>query len=149
MAYPRKWDARVDWDIQEMFHLRKKGMTYAALGRRYHKDHTTIRHHCVNNSIFPAGTKEPALPEIKIDLNRIDYLGDERIESVTSFAKKQLHPTIKYEVRMNDHRHEEKGYDRYLRESLLRPAESFYKEKCGLLKDVTARSLLEVSKAVH
>lgn len=50
--YPmRHYDARVDWDVQEMLRLRQEGWSYPRLGSKYGRDHTTIMYHCLREGL--------------------------------------------------------------------------------------------------
>lgn len=47
----RHYDARVDWDVQEMLRLRQEGWSYPRLGSKYGRDHTTIMYHCLREGL--------------------------------------------------------------------------------------------------
>lgn len=50
--YPmRHYDARVDWDVQEMLRLRQEGWSYHRLGSKYGRDHSTIMYHCLREGL--------------------------------------------------------------------------------------------------
>lgn len=39
--------------LEEMLNMRRKGMSFVAIGRYYGKDHTTIMHHCKKYNVTP------------------------------------------------------------------------------------------------
>ena len=43
----------MDFNLEEMFELRRAGWSYSALGRKYGKDHTTILFHCEKHNVAP------------------------------------------------------------------------------------------------
>lgn len=55
-------DARITYDLEEMFELRRKGWSYKSLGKKYGRDHSTIVHHCLKNEVYPEARVIPNRP---------------------------------------------------------------------------------------
>lgn len=119
-------DARINWDINEMFELRRKGWSYAALGRKYKKDHTTMMHHCRINRIVPLVPvfyqREVATKNCKKTI----------VVSVSNLLPELPKPKeYKYDHLINELMKPGKTYKQYLKEALKRPAERHYDNVFG------------------
>lgn len=111
------------FDVMEMLELRAQGWTFAALGRKYGKDHTTIIHSCKKFSVVP---NQPVRNErIKKGLP-----GSFQMEE-KSVLKKKKRIQDKYAYIFDEPVNPGKTYEQYLAEAKKRPIEKHYLETWG------------------
>jgi len=75
------------FDILEMLSLRENGWSYSSLGRRYHKDHTTIIYHCQKWNVYKLPPQPPPIldeediapPLPPVRLYKYDYILNEPV----------------------------------------------------------------------
>ncbi len=116
MAHP--FGRSLTFDIRAMLELRAMGVSYSELGRKFHKDHTTIMHHCVKYGVYPSHPATTEVPAIKWQY----YVEPEPVYEA---------PVPKYAHLIEEDAGRNKTYKQYLAESLARKAEKHFSEKFG------------------
>lgn len=103
---------RMDFDLMEMFVLRRAGWSYSSLGRKYRKDHTTIMHHCKKHAVVPL---VPVFNPRENNMKMIPVM----------VVEKRFVPG-KYDAYLAQQTNPGKSYKQYLAEAKKRPIEKDY-----------------------
>lgn len=110
------------FDVMEMLELRRQGVSYSELGRKYGKDHTTIMHSCKKFGVVP-NTPMPQGINLK---KASDTPLNEEEEPVV-----KLNIQDKYAYIFDQAVNPGKTYQEYLAEARKRPIEKRYSETWG------------------
>ena len=103
--------------LEEMFELRRKGMTFAAIGKLYGKDHTTIVHHCKKYGVVPDGTVLTKLETGFLYRTEKRVAIDQAREEIRRIKKKRMaDEKVKYRLILEEPRAQGKLYSEYLKE---------------------------------
>ncbi len=62
----KKQGPEYTFNVNKALEMRLLGWSYSAIGRHFHKDHTTILYHCVKFGIVPF-KKPPVMPVIEFE----------------------------------------------------------------------------------
>lgn len=69
----RKMGPQYTFNVNKMLELRVLGWSYSALGRHFHKNHTTIMYHCIKWQIVPL-KQPPPVPKMQYTEEEVELL---------------------------------------------------------------------------
>lgn len=115
------------FDLAQMVALRLEDpikWTYSALGRHFHKDHTTIMYHCQRLGIRP-----PQVDEDELERRRRNKELIVEVRQWRAAKQQKPKPVSKYAHLLEDEvLNPGKSYKEYLADALTRPIEKRYHE---------------------
>ncbi len=120
------------FNVNKMLELRVLGWSYSALGRRFHKDHTTIMYHCSKWKIVPL-KQPPPIPQMQF--NTEDRTFTEAPEPPRAF---KYPDPFERDGRINPG----KSYKEYLKDSLKRKTErNYHRTYYGHYRDINTTGI--------
>lgn len=125
---------RMDYDIEEMFSLRRAGWSYSALGRKYGKDHTTIMYHCNEHGVVPEVPVKPFRNPVRAFVKALEkrrpFVWDKETKKFIDPSQAKIEPPApkvdKYAEIISPKTKKPRSYASLLKEAMRRPAERHY-----------------------